>query len=93
MIHELVVTPDESPQKLRKRARKLAMTGGYEVVLSPELKQEQLLELLSLYESELSRYEKNTAAYSASLSGRILQQLATHPDIGEEEKKRVQKLF
>ncbi|MCB0320573.1 MAG: hypothetical protein KDD60_06560 [Bdellovibrionales bacterium] len=58
-----------------KRARKLAMTGGYEVVLEPTLTISQLEELKSWYGAELQGREDvgSPALVKSSLSGRVLQ--------------------
>ena len=72
MIHVLEVGTEETPEQLRKRARKLAMTGGYEVQLSRDLTTEELKELARKFEDEHDRYPAGSAAQSASLAGRIL---------------------
>lgn len=79
MIHDLVVSIEESPQQLRKRARKLAMTGGYEVSLPGNYEETQLITLFELHQKELNRYEQDSAAFHASISVRILRAIQSHP--------------
>jgi hypothetical protein len=73
LIHQLTIEPYEEISALQKRARKLAMTGGYEIALSSDFDlatgnelAERLLVVLDC------QYPKGSAAYKSSLAYRIV---------------------
>lgn len=72
MIHELIIKPDSTPKSLRKEARKLAMTGGYEVILASDLTPQDLEKLYTLFSPELDKYPAGEASYKNSLAYRVL---------------------
>ncbi|RMD86342.1 MAG: hypothetical protein D6808_03575 [Candidatus Dadabacteria bacterium] len=72
MIHTLTITPDKDPNAVKKEARKLAMTGGYEIELLPDLPKDSLLTLYQIWSEELKRESFSGLRRKSCISYRVL---------------------
>ena len=71
-------------KETRKLARKLAMTGGYEVKLDAQLQLEELGILVDKWSPELENYERGSKAFASSIAARVLKEICSHPTASSE---------
>lgn len=74
-VHLLLIEPKDlegSFESIRKQARKLAMTGGYELELSDSFDLQELSRLCELCRLEMHRYPAGSSEQRASIAGRLL---------------------
>ncbi|RMG42114.1 MAG: hypothetical protein D6719_07180 [Candidatus Dadabacteria bacterium] len=94
MIHLLEITADLTPDKLKKQARKLAMTGGYELTLSSDLGSHDLTRLAEMFIEELEKnYPEKDSRRRASNAARVLKLVSEHPATDQLLIKRLKKLL
>lgn len=74
MIHSLEIDKSTTPKGLKKLARRYAMTGGYELKLSPELSLKDVERLAQAFLEELTSYSefRGSARFKASNPYRVL---------------------
>lgn len=88
-VHLLTVSAEDSVRDVEKLARKLAMTGGYEVCLAPCLTHEGVEKLTATWSKELGKYASGTKAQQVSLAGRMLKLLLTDSSVEREQRERI----
>ena len=74
MIHLLPVSSEMSPALLRKEARKLAMQGGYELVLADGVPAQELERIAAVYLKELESYAfpQGDSRWRSNIAARVL---------------------
>lgn len=92
-VHLLTVSPEDSVRDVEKRARKYAMTGGYEVCLAPCLTPEGVEQLAAKWSKELDKYPTGTTAQQVSLAGRMLKLLLTDSSVESGQRERISALL
>lgn len=88
-VHLLTVSSEDSVRDVEKRARKYAMTGGYEVCLAPCLTPEGVEKLAATWSEELGKYPTGTKAQQVSLAGRMLKLLLSDSSVEREQRERI----
>ncbi|MCI5065849.1 hypothetical protein MRY87_09010 [bacterium] len=93
MIHTLEVSVGQEVRLVEKEARKLAMTGGYEVQLAEGLTQEELEEIFvrwsGRWREQGTKYGQGSASHRATISARILALLESSPNISPKLRDQV----
>ncbi|MCB0338899.1 MAG: hypothetical protein KDD53_04805 [Bdellovibrionales bacterium] len=81
MIETLKIDSEMTPTRLKKLARKLAMTGGYELEIDNSLSKAQITCLAErfLIEALSKSYAKKYKFHTASNAERILELLLQNP--------------
>jgi len=88
-IHLLEVQSHQEVREVEKQARKLAMTGGYEVSLSSDMSSADIDIILEVWSKQLDKYTIGTKAREVGLAGRILGLLREHPHVSESQKSQI----
>lgn len=89
MIHLLEIGPELDLKKIKKLARRYAMTGGYEVALRDGLSADELLQLIDLHLPEALQLDPNDLRFQASNAYRVLKLVRAHPDLSSEAASRL----
>ena len=76
MIHLLEIGPEITASQARKTARRLAMTGGFEIGLREGLSEPELTLIIERFAPELEAFDANAAQRRSSTAFRILQAAA-----------------
>ena len=82
MIHLIEVSPEITPDKLKKLSRRYAMTGGFEISIKEGISSEELYEIVDIYLPELSDIPTSNA-------NRILSLIYTHPLVDNGVRERL----
>ncbi|MDZ4787057.1 MAG: hypothetical protein SGJ02_13370 [bacterium] len=90
MIHLLEITPEHSPEKVAKQARKFAMTGGYEVALKTDLKDSDYFKIFEIWSSELRNLQSKSSEMLSSNAWRILDLLGKSAFVPQKLKQQVE---
>ena len=85
-IKELAVDPSWSYEELNKRARKLAMTGGFELALPEGIGESGLLKLIDTYLPELLCYDPGQLTYKSNNAFRVLELVIAHAEMPESKR-------
>jgi hypothetical protein len=93
MIHELIVDAELSCKELKKLSRRLAMTGGYELILKEGMSQGELEAIAEIHLAELTGYTPGESRYRSNNSFRILNLLLAHKELPDALRKRVVELL
>ena len=94
MIHTLKIVGDLDPTALKKLARKLAMTGGYELSLAKGLSENEQITLIDWYLPLALEYPRDQAVFRSNNAFRILKLLYESDQITPPLKSLLdQKLF
>lgn len=80
MIHKLIIDPNQSVEQVTRQARSLAITGGFEIELKPELNEQELKTIISLWTPEVKKFKKRDSELLSSNAFRILD-LAAHSKV------------
>ncbi|MBX7137126.1 MAG: hypothetical protein K1X83_04010 [Oligoflexia bacterium] len=76
MIELLEIDPEITVEEVKKAARRLAMTGGFEVALQEGLSEQQLTVIIDRFGPEVGVYEMGDARRRSSTAFRILRAAA-----------------
>ena len=90
MIHLLEIGRDSDPAELKKKCRRLAMTGGFEVALTPNLLLSDLQGLAERYVAALEKNSDSSTLQRSSTVFRVLLLIAAHPLCDEVLKTRIE---
>lgn len=89
MIHLLEINAATTPQNLGKMARKLAMTGGFELTIADELSRQELAQLAELFIPELEKFQPLTSRRMGSNTNRLLNLVYSHHNADESLRERL----